>query len=162
MNWKVSVVDTGPDTPTAGRILRLKKILAGPRFFATYGDGVADIEIKALFDFHRAHGRLATVTAVRPPARFGALDIDGDRVQHFSEKPQASGGWINGGFFVFERGALDYLADDAMLEQSPLEKLSSDGELMAYRHEGFWQVDPTAPPVSEDEMSRLMDASPVL
>ena len=139
MKWTVSVVDTGPDTPTAGRILRLGKIVSRPRFFVTYGDGVANIDIKALLDFHRSHGRLATVTAVRPPARFGSLDMNGDRVQQFSEKPQTNAGWINGGFFVFERGVLDYLSEDAMLEQSPLEKLASAGELMAYRHDGFWQ-----------------------
>ena len=106
----------------------------------TYGDGVADVPIDRLLAFHEAHGRLATVTAVRPPARFGALGLDGARVAEFSEKGQAEAGWINGGFFVFERQVLDYLAgDDTILEREPLERLAQDGELMAYCHEGFWE-----------------------
>lgn len=137
--WSVTVVETGLETMTGGRIRRLADHL-GERFLVTYGDGVADVPIDELFAFHRAHGRLATVTAVRPPSRFGALDLDGDRVQLFSEKPQTEAGWINGGFFVFERGVLDYLADDAsVLEREPLERLAADGQLMAYRHHGFWE-----------------------
>ena len=138
--WKVAVVDTGLDTMTGGRVRRLERWLEGETFMLTYGDGVGDVDVGALLAFHRAHGRLATVTAVRPPARFGGLVFDGDRVREFSEKPQASEGWINGGFFVFEPGVLGYLDGDAcILERSPLERLARDGELMAYRHDGFWQ-----------------------
>ena len=138
-SWDVTVVDTGLDTMTGGRVKRLAAHL-GDRFMVTYGDGVADIPIDRLLEFHDAHGRLATVTAVRPPARFGALALDGDRVAEFSEKPQAEAGWINGGFFIFEHAVLDYLADDAaVLEREPLERLAQDGQLMAYRHHGFWE-----------------------
>ena len=109
-------------------------------FMATYGDGVADIDIRALLEFHDTHGKLATVTTVRPPARFGQMIIDGQRVQEFSEKPQTGEGWINGGFFVLNRKVLDYIDGDATLwEREPMERLARDGELMAYRHEGFWQ-----------------------
>ena len=138
-SWDVTVVDTGVDTMTGGRLRRLDSHLPG-RFMVTYGDGVADVPIDRLLAFHEAHGRLATVTAVRPPARFGALGLDGARVAEFSEKGQAEAGWINGGFFVFERQVLDYLAgDDTILEREPLERLAQDGELMAYCHEGFWE-----------------------
>jgi glucose-1-phosphate cytidylyltransferase len=138
--WKVAVVDTGQETMTGGRLLRLRKWLGNEPFMVTYGDGVGDVDIGALLAFHRSHGRLATVTAVRPPARFGGLVFDGDRVVEFSEKPQAAEGWINGGFFVFEPGVLDYLDDDrTILERSPLERLAQDGELVAFRHDGFWQ-----------------------
>ncbi|MEO6221822.1 MAG: sugar phosphate nucleotidyltransferase, partial [Vicinamibacterales bacterium] len=109
-------------------------------FMVTYGDGVADLDVRKVLAFHRSHGRLATVTAVRPPARFGALELDGDLVTTFAEKPQTGEGWINGGFFVFEPGVLDYVdGDDAILEQQALERLASGGHLAAYRHEGFWQ-----------------------
>ncbi|HEU0055461.1 MAG TPA: glucose-1-phosphate cytidylyltransferase, partial [Longimicrobium sp.] len=139
-DWKIAAVDTGLDTMTGGRLLRLRRWLEDDAFMVTYGDGVGDVDVGALLDFHRAHGKLATVTAVRPPARFGGLVFDGDRVAEFSEKPQATAGWINGGFFVFEPGALDYMDGDAtILERGPLERLARDGQLMAYRHEGFWQ-----------------------
>jgi glucose-1-phosphate cytidylyltransferase len=106
----------------------------------TYGDGVADVAIDRLLAFHEGHGRIATVTAVRPPARFGTLELDEDRVAEFTEKPQASSGWINGGFFVFERPVLEYLTgDDSVLERDPLERIARDGQLMAYRHDGFWE-----------------------
>ena len=138
--WKVAVVDTGLNTMTAGRLLRLKSWFADETFMVTYGDGVGDVDINALLKFHRSHGRLATVTAVRPPARFGGLVFDGDFVCEFMEKPQASEGWINGGFFVFEPGVMDYMGDDStMLERGPLEQLARDGQLLAYRHTGFWQ-----------------------
>lgn len=138
--WKVAVVDTGQDTMTGGRLLRLRRWLEDDTFMVTYGDGVGNVDVAALLAFHREHGRLATVTAVRPPARFGGLVFEGDRVREFSEKPQAAEGWINGGFFVFEPGVLDYLDDDAtILERAPLERLACDGELMAWRHAGFWQ-----------------------
>jgi len=138
--WKVEVVDTGLETMTGGRIRRLRERLGKGTFLATYGDGLADLDAGELARFHRAHGKLATVTAVRPPSRFGALALDGDLVREFSEKPQAGEGWINGGFFAFEPGLFDYLAGDAtILERDPLERLARDGELMAYRHAGFWQ-----------------------
>lgn len=138
--WKVEVVDTGPETMTGGRIRRLRTRLGAGTFLATYGDGLADLDVSELVRFHRSHGKLATVTAVRPPARFGALALDGDVVREFSEKPQAGEGWINGGFFAFEPGVFDYLAGDAtILERDPLERLARDGELMAFRHTGFWQ-----------------------
>ncbi|HEX6987189.1 MAG TPA: glucose-1-phosphate cytidylyltransferase [Planctomycetaceae bacterium] len=138
--WNVAAVDTGPDTMTGGRIRRLRGLVGGETFMATYGDGVADVDLGALVRFHRSHGRLATVTAVHPPARFGCLGIDGDAVRSFAEKPQTSEGWINGGFFVFEPEVIDYIdGDDVPLERGPLERLSRDGQLMAFRHPGFWQ-----------------------
>jgi len=137
--WDVTVIDTGIDTMTGGRLRRLGGHIPG-RFMATYGDGVADVAVDRLLAFHEAQGKIATVTAVRPPARFGALDLVGDRVAEFSEKRQADSGWINGGFFVFERQMLDYLtSDDTVLEREPLERLANDGQLAAYRHEGFWE-----------------------
>ncbi len=139
-DWRVSVVDTGLETMTGGRVRRLKSLVSGGTFMVTYGDGLGSIDMTALLAFHRAHGRLATVTAVRPPARFGSLALDGDRVREFAEKPQTGEGWINGGFFVFEPGIFDYLSDDATsLEQDPLEQVASAGQLMAFRHDGFWQ-----------------------
>lgn len=138
--WNVAVVDTGSQTMTGGRIKRLRSWIGDEPFMVTYGDGVADVDVAALLDFHRSHGRLATVTAVHPPARFGCLEMEGGLVRGFSEKPQTSEGWINGGFFVFEPEVFDYLDDDAtVLERTPLERLSRDGQLMAFRHEGFWQ-----------------------
>jgi glucose-1-phosphate cytidylyltransferase len=138
-SWDVTVVDTGLDTMTGGRVKRLAAHLPD-RFMVTYGDGVADVPIDSLMAFHEDHGRLATVTAVRPPSRFGALGLDGNRVVEFSEKPQAEAGWINGGFFIFEHAVLDYLTDDdTVLEREPLERLAEDGQLMAYRHSGFWE-----------------------
>jgi glucose-1-phosphate cytidylyltransferase len=139
-DWKVGVIDTGVNTMTGGRLLRLKRLIGSEPFMLTYGDGVGDIDVRALVDFHRSHGKLATVTAVRPPARFGGLSLDGDAVREFSEKPQTGEGWINGGFFVFEPQILDYITgDDTILERDPLERLSQEGQLMAFRHEGFWQ-----------------------
>jgi glucose-1-phosphate cytidylyltransferase len=139
LDWRVGVIDTGVDTPTAGRILRLRSLIGDEPFMVTYGDGLGNVDISALVDFHRAHGRLATVTAVRPPARFGELVLDGARVMEFTEKPQTSAGWINGGFFVFEPGVFGYLDDHAPLERGPLERLAVDRQLMAFGHEGFWQ-----------------------
>ena len=140
LDWKVGLVDTGLDTMTGGRLKRLAPWLTGETFMATYGDGVGNVDIAALLAFHRKHGKVATVTAVRPPARFGGLKLEQDRVCEFSEKPQTESGWINGGFFVFEPRFLDYLDDDAtVLEREPLERLAREGQLMAYRHEGFWQ-----------------------
>ena len=138
--WLVHLRDTGADTMTGGRLLRLRDELRAGPFMVTYGDGVSDVDIAALVRFHRAHGRLATVTAVHPPARFGALDLDGDKVARFAEKPTAGGGWINGGFFVFEPAVLDRIAGDSdSLERDTLEALAIEGELMAFQHEGFFQ-----------------------
>jgi glucose-1-phosphate cytidylyltransferase len=140
-DWTVHLVDTGPTTQTGGRIRRVARWLdPGGTFMLTYGDGVADVDLRALLAFHRSHGRLATVTAVRPPGRFGSLEMEGDRVRAFAEKPQAGEGWINGGFFVLEPGALETIAgDETLWELEPLETLAARGDLMAYRHEGFWQ-----------------------
>jgi glucose-1-phosphate cytidylyltransferase len=140
IDWRVGVIDTGQNTMTGGRLLRLKAQLEGERFMISYGDGLGNIDIRALIDFHESHGGLATVTAVRPPSRFGALHMEGNAVTQFSEKPQTEAGWINGGFFVFEPEIFNYLEDDAtVLEREPMEKLADDGQLFAFRHEGFWQ-----------------------
>lgn len=139
-DWTVDLVDTGQETMTAGRILRLKPWMGDGTFMLTWGDGVADVDIRALLDFHRSHGKLATLTAVRPPARYGHLEFDGDRVSSFEEKPQAAEGWINGAFFVLEPGVFDYIeGDHQMFEHAPLANLAADGQLMAYRHTSFWQ-----------------------
>ena len=140
-DWHLSLIDTGVNTMTGGRLLRLKTHLQSEgTFMVTYGDGVSDVDITALLAFHRAHGRLATVTAVRPPVRFGELSIEKNRVTRFQEKPQAGEGWINGGFFVFEPGIFDFILDDStLLEREPLEQLTQKGELMAYHHPGYWQ-----------------------
>ena len=139
-NWRIGVIDTGIDTQTGGRILRLRSWIGNETFLVTYGDGIGNVNIAELVDFHRSHGRIATVTAVRPPSRFGGLALDGDRVQEFSEKPQTGEGWINGGFFVFEADVFRYLDNDrTILERDPLERLASESQLMAFRHDGFWQ-----------------------
>jgi glucose-1-phosphate cytidylyltransferase len=139
-DWNVALIDTGQMTNKGGRIKRLAPYLGDETFMMTWGDGVSDIDLNRLLAFHRAHGKLATVTAVRPPARFGHIELDGDVVTEFSEKPQAHEGWINGAFFVLEPQVLDYIdGDDTEWEKEPLERLAADGQLMAYRHEGFWQ-----------------------
>jgi glucose-1-phosphate cytidylyltransferase len=139
-DWTIHAVDTGLQTLTGGRLRRLRPMLEAGTFMVTYGDGLSNVNLRELVRFHQAHGRLATVTAVHPPARFGAMELSGDRVERFSEKPQTDVGWINGGFFVFEPRVLDLIAgDDVSLEREPLERLASAGELMAYRHDGFWQ-----------------------
>ena len=136
--WTVDAVDTGQETQTGGRIARLQDHVHADTFFATYGDGVADIDLGRLLEFHRAHGRVATVTVVRPRLQFGLVEVDaGGQVQDFTEKPLFDG-WINGGFFVFDRRVFDYLDDDSTLEREPMRRLAADGQLMAYRHEGFW------------------------
>jgi len=139
-DWTVHLMDTGLNTQTGGRLKRAASWLGKEPFLMTYGDGVANVDLPALLAFHRAHGKLATVTAVRPPARFGGLDLDdGDRVQRFSEKPQTGEGWINGGFFVLEPEVLSFISgDETLWERDPMERLARDGELMAFRHEGFW------------------------
>lgn len=139
VNWRVTLVDTGAGSMTGGRVRRLKSYLGDERFLLTYGDGLANVDVDRLLAFHESHGRLVTVTAVRPPGRFGALAIDGDQVVDFEEKPQVDQGWINGGFFVMEPAFLDYIADDAtVLEKAPLERAARDGQLAAYRHDGYW------------------------
>jgi glucose-1-phosphate cytidylyltransferase len=139
-DWNVALVDTGQTTNKGGRIKRLAPYLGDGTFMLTWGDGVADIDLRKLLEFHRAHGKLATLTAVRPPARFGHIELEGDVVSEFSEKPQAREGWINGAFFVLEREVLDYIdGDDTEWEKEPLERLAADGQLMAYRHDGYWQ-----------------------
>ncbi len=139
-DWILHLTDTGLHTLTGGRIKRLEPWLKDETFMVTYGDGVSDIDLHDLLRFHRSHGRLATVTAVRPPARFGGLIFDGHLVAEFTEKPQIGEGWINGGFMVFEPEVFQYLeGDNTRLEQDVLERLAVEGQLVAYRHEGFWQ-----------------------
>lgn len=138
-DWTVTVAFTGEKTLTGGRIFRAARYFPGERFLCTYGDGLADVDLTALLAFHESHGRLATVTAVRPPNRFGILNVsDEAQVTDFREKPQTAG-WVNAGFFVFEPGVLDYLDAECTLEREPLQRLALDGELMAYRHEGYFQ-----------------------
>jgi glucose-1-phosphate cytidylyltransferase len=139
-DWLVHLMDTGRTSMTGGRLHRLERLLKPDgTFMLTYGDGVADLDIKALVEFHRHHGRLATITGVRPAARFGGIRCNGEQVLEFKEKPQAGEGWINGGFMVMEPGFFDYLHGDAtVLEEDPLENLARDGQLMVYRHYGFW------------------------
>lgn len=139
-DWKVHLIDTGKDSMTGGRIFKLKEQLKNEEtFMVTYGDGLCDINIAKLLEFHKAHKKIATVTAVRPPARFGALEIREGKVTDFHEKPQVGEGWINGGFFIFNKEIFNYLTDEStILEKEPLEKLAKAGELMAYQHNGFW------------------------
>lgn len=140
VDWTVHCVDTGMNSMTGGRLLMLEPVLRHETFLCTYGDGLSDVSIRKVVEFHRSHGKLATVTAVHPPARFGLLELEGDRVSRFSEKPQTDRGWINGGFFVFEPGLLDYVDDpSASLERDVLERVANDGQLMAFRHDGFFQ-----------------------
>jgi glucose-1-phosphate cytidylyltransferase len=139
-DWKVGLVDTGQNTATGGRIKRLRDHLGGETCMVTWGDGVATVDLHELLAFHRSHGKLATLTAARPPARFGHLEIDGDTIVEFNEKPQTGEGWINGAFFVLEPGVFDYIdGDETQFEKEPLERLAKDGQLMAYKHHGFWQ-----------------------
>jgi len=139
--WKVTLVDTGDESMTGGRLLRVSEYLRDEEMFClTYGDGVSDVDIKASIDFHKNHGKLATLTAALPPGRFGALDIDGAQVKRFVEKPKGDGALINGGFFILSPKIFDYLeGDHTVWEQQPLQRLASDGELMAFAHLGFWQ-----------------------
>jgi len=139
-DWTVHLIDTGFETLTGGRIKRLQQWLQDDTFMVTYGDGVCNVDLQKVLRFHRDQGRTATVTAVRPPARFGGLMFDGDLVSNFTEKPQIGEGWINGGFLVFEPAVFDYLHDDhSILEVDALERLADDRQLAAYRHDGFWQ-----------------------
>jgi glucose-1-phosphate cytidylyltransferase len=138
--WRVTLLDTGEQTRTGGRLKRARPYLDDAAFCFTYGDGVGDIDIGALLAFHRAHGKLATMTAVQPPGRFGAVAIDGDRITRFQEKPRGDGAWLNGGFFVLAPRVLDYIeGDDTAWEGPPMERLAREDQFMAYRHSGFWQ-----------------------
>ena len=137
----VNVIDTGENTLTGGRLLRLKNILINEKnFFMTYGDGLSDINLEKLFKFHESHKKIATVTAVHPPVRFGELELKGNKVIDFEEKPQSKAGWINGGFFVLSPKIFNYIeSDQTIFERQPMKRLSTSGELMAYKHEKFWQ-----------------------
>ncbi|MBX3721900.1 MAG: glucose-1-phosphate cytidylyltransferase [Turneriella sp.] len=138
--WKVTLVDTGENTMTGGRLKRIGRYLAEEDFCLTYGDGVSNVNIADLIKFHQDHGKQATLTAVKPPGRFGALQLNEHQIISFREKPEGDGSWINGGFFVLSPGVLQHISDDSTIwEKQPLEKLASDKELMAYFHEGFWQ-----------------------
>ncbi len=139
--WKVTLVDTGLNTMTGGRIKRIQEFVSNETFMLTYGDGVGNIDIRALVEFHKKHGKYATVTAVQPSGRFGALDLkEGGMVLSFREKPKGDGAWINGGFFVLEPQIFDYIkGDDTIWEREPLENLAKDGQLVAYKHKGFWK-----------------------
>lgn len=139
-DWTVTLVDTGQATMTGGRVKRLESFLEHETFMLTYGDGVCDLDLSELLAFHQAHGKLATLTAVRPPARFGHIELDGNVVSEFSEKPQAGEGRINGGFYVLEPAVFEFIdGDETFFEKEPLERLAAAGELMAYRHDSFWQ-----------------------
>jgi glucose-1-phosphate cytidylyltransferase len=138
--WRVTLVDTGDNSMTGGRIRRVRDYLGTEDCCLTYGDGLGDVDITALVAYHRRHGALATVTAVQPPGRFGTLHLESDRVTRFVEKPEGDGGWINGGFFVVSPRVVDYIAgDDSIWEREPMERLAREGQLVAYRHSGFWQ-----------------------
>ena len=140
LDWTVQLIDTGLKTQTGGRIKRLANFVDNQTFMLTWGDGLADIRLDKLLAFHRAHGKLATLTAVRPPARYGHLELEGDRIREFSEKPQTREGWINGAFFVLEPQVFEYIeGDSTQFEKEPLENLADDGQLMAYRHTSYWQ-----------------------
>ena len=140
VNWKVTLVNTGLNSMTGGRVKRMKSFIGNETFLLTYGDGLADIDIAALVDFHNSHGKMVTVSAVHPGARFGAINMDGNIVTSFKEKPQTTQGWINGGYFVIDSEFFNLIQDDStILEKKPLERVAEMGELMAYQHNGFWQ-----------------------
>jgi glucose-1-phosphate cytidylyltransferase len=139
--WRVTLVDTGEDTLTGGRLKRVRQYIGDERFCFTYGDGVADVDIGALLAFHKLHGKMASLTAIKPPGRYGAINIDGSSVSSFQEKPAGDGGWINGGFFVLEPSVLDFIdGDQTSWESAPLMRLAASGQLQAYQHGGFWQA----------------------
>ena len=138
--WRVTLVDTGEQTMTGGRLKRIRPYLNGDDFCFTYGDGVGDVDIGALISFHKKQGKLATLTATQPPGRFGSLNLDNERILSFQEKPQGDGAWINGGFFVLSPKVIDYIDGDATVwEREPMERLAREGQFSAYRHDGFWQ-----------------------
>lgn len=157
LDWLVHLIDTGDETMTGGRIKRLAPYIGNETFLLTWCDGVADIDLDELIAFHRAHGKLATVTAVRPPSRFGKLQIDGRAVTEFTEKPADGESWINGAFFVLEPGVFDYIdGDETMWEQEPMRRLAADGQVMAYQHGAFWQCMDTVR--DRDTLQSLWDA----
>ena len=159
-DWNVSLIDTGEDTMTGGRLKRLKQYLGKEPFLCTYGDGVSNVNIKKLIEFHKEQRKMVTITAVHPAARFGELNLNGNLVEAFSEKPQTFKGWVNGGFFVMEPEFLDYIEkDDTILERSPLEKVASLGELVAYRHEGFWQCMDTKR--DKDTLEKIIESNSI-
>jgi glucose-1-phosphate cytidylyltransferase len=140
IDWRVTMVDTGQNSMTGGRVKRMQPFIGKERFLLTYGDGLSNVNLKELLSFHKSHGKMVTVTAVHPSARFGELEIEAQQVKSFKEKPQTGKGWINGGFFVIEPEFFDFIeGDQSILEQEPLEKATAAGELMAYQHEGYWQ-----------------------
>ena len=138
-DWQVTLAETGQQTMTGGRVKRIEKYIDGETFMMTYGDGLANVDIRRLLKFHREKGKIATVTAVRPMARFGELSLDGDLAESFREKPQIASGWINGGFFVFEKQVFDYLDEDCVLEKEPMERLAAEKQLAVYKHSGYWR-----------------------
>jgi glucose-1-phosphate cytidylyltransferase len=139
--WRVTLIDTGDDTQTGGRLKRVLPYVGDEEFLFTYGDGVADLDLAALTAFHREQGTLATMTAVQPRGRWGAVDLDGDRIRHYEEKPKGDGGWVNGGFFVLSPRVGDYIdGDETTWEREPLQRLAADDQLAAYRHAGFWHA----------------------
>ena len=138
--WKVTIVDTGLHTMTGGRLKRVKNYIGDETFFMTYGDGVSDIDISMALKFHKSHGKLATITAIQPEGRFGYIDLEDEKVNSFREKSERDTGWINAGYMVLEPKVLDYISDDTiMFEREPMEKLASEGQMMCYKHTGFWQ-----------------------
>jgi glucose-1-phosphate cytidylyltransferase len=140
VDWKINLIQTGQETMTGGRLKRLTQYINDDTFMLTYGDGLANVDLDELMNFHKKHGKMVTVTAVRPPARFGELTIDNDTVVEFKEKPQINEGWINGGFFIIEPKFLEFIKNDStILEQDPLFRVAAMGEMMAYKHFGFWQ-----------------------
>jgi glucose-1-phosphate cytidylyltransferase len=160
-NWIVHLLDTGIETQTGGRVKQVADFIGDEPFMLTYGDGVSDVNIKELVSFHQKHGKIATVTAVRPPARFGGIVFDGDRVSNFAEKSQVNEGWINGGFFVLEPQVANYIDSyQTIWERDPLEKLVADEQLMAYRHDQFWQCMDTARDVRNLEILWSNDKAP--
>ena len=160
VDWKVTLVDTGLNSMTGGRVKKMQPFIGNEAFLLTYGDGVANIDVKALIDFHKSHGKMVTVSAVHPAARFGELGVEGSRVASFSEKPQTTKGWINGGYFVIEPEFFDLIdGDTTALEKEPLELAAKMGELVAYKHEGFWQcMDTKRDKDSLEEMYRSGNA----
>jgi glucose-1-phosphate cytidylyltransferase len=160
-DWIIHLLDTGAETQTGGRIKRIAHYIGDEAFMLTYGDGVSNVSIPTLLEFHRSHGKLATLTAVRPPARFGQMRFEADHVTQFEEKPQIGEGWINGGFFVLEPQIVDYIENDqSVWEREPLERLSTEGQLMAFRHAEFWQCMDTLRDVSLLERMWLEGKAP--
>ena len=159
-SWSINLIDTGEETMTGGRVKRLQKLIGNETCMLTYGDGLADINLDSLLNFHKKHGKLVTVSAVRPPARFGAIKLNGDRVTSFKEKSYLGEGWINGGFFVIEPGFFDFInGDNTYLEREPLEKAAHKGELFAYKHNGFWQCMDTKR--DRDKLNKILNSKKI-